>query len=358
MKRTCCNCGEPIDEGMAFCRKCGTRVAENASETPAQTPLQQNCQPRGGNNLKRTCNNCGEPVGDGMAFCRKCGTCVAENTPEIPEQKTPPEKTQGPSAEAEPEMPMQTPPEEAQAPSAEAEPEMPAQTPPGELQAPFCESENRDTPEENQKTFKEMTFKEKVLTILHNIIALIVLGLIGYWLFNSCYGVESNTEDEFIQYCEENGFDTDSFTVEEVNLVESEQDSNLYKGTIKLRMEDGSFEEAEVVVWHKMGKLGKWIHSMTILKSVKLPPTLLKEPVKTLFVQICEDHGFDTDSFSVEEVNLVESGKGSGHYKGIVKLRMEDGDVENAEVEVTDSDDEIYVKIIKWPPAFWRSRLN
>ena len=56
-------CGEPIGDGMAFCRKCGTRVAENAPETPAQTPLQQNCQPRGGNNLKRTCNNCGEPVG-------------------------------------------------------------------------------------------------------------------------------------------------------------------------------------------------------------------------------------------------------------------------------------------------------
>ena len=258
---------------------------------------------------------------------------MAKNAPEIPEQKTPPEKIQEPSAESEPEMPMQTPPEEAQAPSAEAETETPSEE-------------------------KSKTFKEKVIEILHIITALIVLGWIGYRLFNSCDSVESNTEDEFIQYCEENGFDTDSFTVEEVNLVESEQDSNLYKGTIKLRMEDGSFEEAEVVVWHKMGKLGKWIHSMTILKSVKLPPTLLKEPVKTLFVQICEDHGFDTDSFTVEEVNLVESGKGSGHYKGIVKLRMKDGNIENAEVEVTDSDDEIYVKIIKWPPAFWRSRLN
>ena len=48
MKSTCSNCGEPVEDGMAFCRKCGTRVAENASETPAKRLFNKIANPEAG----------------------------------------------------------------------------------------------------------------------------------------------------------------------------------------------------------------------------------------------------------------------------------------------------------------------
>ena len=266
--------------------------------------------------MKRTCCNCGEPIDDGMAFCRKCGTRVAESPPETPKQ-----------------MPT----EETQAPSAEAK-----------------------TKKTSEK--KPTTTKEKVIGAIQGVIGLIVIagliaGLIalGSWLFQSCSSnpyvknLENETENLFIQICEENGFDTDTFTVEYVNLVKSEKDSDLYKGTVKLCMEDGSIESAEVEVTDKSDEI--------LLEITKLPTTFLEKEAEDLFIQICEENGFDTDTFTVEDIILIESGKGSGLYKGSVELSMEDGSIESAEVEVTNNNDGTYLEIKSLPPSLAKERF-
>ena len=49
----CTNCGAPLDDGQAFCPKCGT--------------------PKAAAPKKNVCGNCGAELEDGQAFCPKCG---------------------------------------------------------------------------------------------------------------------------------------------------------------------------------------------------------------------------------------------------------------------------------------------
>ncbi|MEW6555545.1 MAG: zinc ribbon domain-containing protein [Actinomycetota bacterium] len=53
----CTACGNPIEEGLAFCNKCGKRVGGTATS-------------------QVTCTACGNPIEEGLAFCNKCGKRV------------------------------------------------------------------------------------------------------------------------------------------------------------------------------------------------------------------------------------------------------------------------------------------
>ncbi len=179
--------------------------------------------------MKRVCNNCGEPIADNTAFCRKCGTPVAESAPETSEQ-TPPEETQ----------------------------EKPA-------------GEGAEKPSEgNPKTFKEMVM-EKIGVWAAGAIGL----LLFFWMIESCGGdpdidsLEAEAKTLFVQICEENGFDTDAFTVKKVLLVESREGSGLYKGTVELSMKDGDVERAEIEVTCNNDRI--------FLEVKRLPPSLAGE---------------------------------------------------------------------------------
>ena len=62
--KTCPVCGSPIEDEMAFCVGCGTRI-----ERPAQG------QPMAGQGEgPKFCISCGNPLMNGALFCTKCGT--------------------------------------------------------------------------------------------------------------------------------------------------------------------------------------------------------------------------------------------------------------------------------------------
>lgn len=62
----CPNCGNEVQNGLAFCGKCGTRLEEAKKETV---------------NFK-ICRKCGERIPEDSAFCTSCGTKV-ENVKKI-----------------------------------------------------------------------------------------------------------------------------------------------------------------------------------------------------------------------------------------------------------------------------------
>lgn len=89
-KQVCKNCGAELNKEQKFCDKCGSKVdpvevpiiegfndvpavpetAEAAPEkAPAETPAAEPAAPK-------HCTNCGEVLEEGAAFCDKCGTKV------------------------------------------------------------------------------------------------------------------------------------------------------------------------------------------------------------------------------------------------------------------------------------------
>lgn len=59
----CCNCGNELAEGAAFCTECGTKVANN------------DCDPfvSGTHILEKACPKCGERMPEDMFYCLNCG---------------------------------------------------------------------------------------------------------------------------------------------------------------------------------------------------------------------------------------------------------------------------------------------
>ena len=53
----CQNCGAELEEGVKFCRECGSKVIENK---------------------KRFCRECGTELPEGVKFCPECGANVAQ----------------------------------------------------------------------------------------------------------------------------------------------------------------------------------------------------------------------------------------------------------------------------------------
>ena len=344
--------------------------------------------------MKRTCCNCGEPIDDGMAFCRKCGTRVAESPPGTPKQM-PTEETQAPSAEAKTKKTSEKKPtttkekvigaiqgvigliviagliaglialgswlfQSCSSNSDISRLEKEAES----LFIQVCERDGIDTDaftvedvdliesKKGSDLYKgtvELRMKdgkieeaEVEVTYHNNVVSLKLKNFPPTLLKKSAEKLLiKSAEKLLIQFCERTGIDADTFTVENMNLVESKKGNGLYKGTVKLRMEDGDIESAEMEV-----TIDK--NSFIFMTIKKLPPTFLEKAAELLFIQSCEEYDIDTDTFIVEDVNLAESKERPDLYEGTVELRMEDGDVESVEVEVTVNDQDFYLEIIDW----------
>lgn len=83
---TCKNCGVAINDSMAFCFSCGTKI-EKEEPKPEGKPcikcgetIKENMKfcPFCGSPQSKKCSNCGFDLQDGMTFCPGCGTKVEE----------------------------------------------------------------------------------------------------------------------------------------------------------------------------------------------------------------------------------------------------------------------------------------
>lgn len=77
VKKTCPNCGAVLDAGQVFCNQCGQRLdtMEDASINASSEAVSDG-ETEEMSQVERRCPNCGAAVEEGQAFCVKCGVSL------------------------------------------------------------------------------------------------------------------------------------------------------------------------------------------------------------------------------------------------------------------------------------------
>ena len=80
----CTNCGAVLQDGYAFCIKCGNPVnaTQNTATNRQDTSTEKSVSQQNNANPAGFCTNCGAVLQNGYAFCIKCGkpVCAEQNT--------------------------------------------------------------------------------------------------------------------------------------------------------------------------------------------------------------------------------------------------------------------------------------
>ena len=77
-EETCVNCGTILEDGLKFCRSCGTKVEDTPEQTSSPNDNQETQKLT---DQHISCPSCGEEVEQGLIFCTSCGIKISVEKP-------------------------------------------------------------------------------------------------------------------------------------------------------------------------------------------------------------------------------------------------------------------------------------